>query len=97
MQIGHEPDNPLTHDEYEVGDIVLYRDVNGNERFIRVMDKQTDIKDGQQGLNGKLVHADPQLPGLHPGKLVWATNEQLVEVVEESRFPTDRVYHIGHQ
>lgn len=97
MQIGHEPDNPLTHDEYESGDVVLYRDVNGNERLIRVMDKQDNIKDGQQGLNGKLIDADPQLPGLYPGKLVWATTKQLVEVVEESGFSTDRAYHIGHQ
>ena len=97
MQIGHEPDKPLTHDEYSVGDIVLSRDVNGNERLIRVMGKQDDIENGRQGLNGKLVDADPQLPGLYPGKLVWTTNEKLIEVVDSGGFPSDKAYHVDHQ
>ena len=60
--------------DYEVGDIIEYRDFCGGLRKVQVSLRDSDIKNGRPGFDGEVVS------GPNAGLSVWGYDSQITRV-----------------
>lgn len=70
------------HDDYEVGDEIVYKSRMGEKRVVKVEQKNADMnpcdpQDNRSGFDGEVVEADDEMSS---GDNVWGYDSQIVEV-----------------
>jgi len=67
---------------YKVGDIIEQRCFTGGARFVRVEDREDDIKNGRPGFGGTQVDKDGNEIKGSFGSGVWGYDIQVARVVK---------------
>lgn len=55
--------------EYEIGNIICYEAFGGTRRYVRVIGKDSDIKNGRAGFDGVTIDS---------GMSVWGYDSQII-------------------
>jgi len=64
--------------EYEIGDIIEYRNFGGEILKVLVDEKEEDIKNGESGFSGDIINCKDD-----DEKGVWGYDSQIIEVIKK--------------
>ncbi len=66
----------MSNARYNIGDILTYEPFGGGRRKVRVIEKESDIKNGRAGFAGELLNSDDEY------RNVWGYDSQILWVIK---------------